>query len=1140
MKLQKHIRPAGLIGALCMAGYAAIAGSVSYDFDTDPTGILQLYGTSTYQPADGNPASGGYLSVTDAANGQAGSIIFDDFDNGLVVKAFSFSMDVRIGGGTDDPADGFSINYARSSDPILVDGLSGWAASPTNEGSLPEEGTQTGLAIGFDAWYSGGDGSWNNTRLPGVAPLTDDVIGVSVRIDNQLVYHFAMPTKNGSLTDVTSLQTGPQDANNPGAPTLLGWAPLSVNLAEDGTLKISYKGVEVTPAGGLHTTFAPSPGRLVMGGRTGGANQNNHVDNIKITTIPATTPTIGVVSSKPDSFSFVITDAGPVKVTPTSVTLKLNGNTIAVTSADKVGSDTTVIASTAPTLIPPGSTNTVVASFKDGQNNTYTATRIFVEGQYAVVPASFALPSGAVDTSKGGFKIRSYQTDADNQNSLALTELELGGLLGPNLADLSQFGTDGFYTETGVINYDITPAKQGNFDGETLVPGFPGTGPGNGNDHAAMEILGYVNFPTAGTYTWGVSSDDGFRVSVAPSVGEKMNAVALGSFNGGRGAGIPGTLFSFYVSQPGFYPVRAIWENGGGGSNIELFSVKDDGTFVLVNDGATAGAIKFYQASSVILPYVASVSPEPGLFAENRTVNANSALKVVLVDGSSAKIDQGSIKLTLNGTPVTPVISTGGKSTTVSYDNSVNLLPVGTNTASITYAAGGAPVTQSWSFKVGGYATLDPSLSTPIGSGDPAHPGFRVKTVQVDVTSPTPGSAGANQLPNLVSVAEQTLLGLFGPNVADLSKFSGGYFSETGVINYDKDPAGDGQQGNFGNETLVPGIPGTLVYSGATDNYALEIQTYVEFPAAGFYTFGIASDDGFATYESTGPAPLHALNINSPSAIAGRMGAISAGSDEGGIAVPLPTTPITGKLVYAVPAIADRDLDNAAEVAGNIVLMDRGTVTFTAKLDRALKAGAKAVIMVNNRDETSGDGILPIVMGGTHVEIPAVMISIVEGRKLKEHLADAGGVNVSLGQDGTVKLGVANYGKGADTILFSFAVPQAGVYPLRTVNFEGGGGASIEIFSVANDGTRTLINDSAAGALKAFSAVKAVTPAPVLTPVAGLPGAQFSNVVLNNTTKTITADLPAGETSAGYFSIAPPVNITSVKLVNGKLVITFQ
>jgi hypothetical protein len=93
-------------------------------------------------------------------------------------------------------------------------------------------------------------------------------------------------------------------------------------------------------------------------------------------------------------------------------------------------------------------------------------------------------------------------------------------------------------------------------------------------------------------------------VSAAPSVTEKLNTVMLGQFNGGRGASVPGTLFTFYVSQAGYYPIRTIWENGGGGANIELFSVLDDGTMALVNDPTASAAIRFYAVSSVVRPYV--------------------------------------------------------------------------------------------------------------------------------------------------------------------------------------------------------------------------------------------------------------------------------------------------------------------------------------------------------------------------------------------------------------------------------------------------------------------------------------------------------------------------------------------------------
>ena len=1071
MKLHRLHKPIGVFGSLCLAGYTSVAGTASYNFDTDPSSVLQLFGTSTWQATDGNPASGGYLSITDALNGQRGAIIFDDFDNGLVVKAFSFSMDVRIGGGTDSPADGISINYVRAGDPVLADPLNGWATGPNGEADLPEEGATTGLGIGFDAWYSGGDGSWNNNRVSGSTTLTDDVIGMSVRLDNTLIYQYAMPTLNGACDDTTSLQTGPQDANNAGSPDLLCWKPLSATLAEDGTLKVSYKGAEITPPGGLHTTFAPSPGRLVFVGRTGGANQNNHVDNIVITTVPATTPTIGTVSSNPTGFQFDITDAGPIQVNPATITMTFNGAAITPSSAVKTGSDTLVKASTLPNLIPAGSTNTVVVTFKDGTGNTYSATRAFVEGPYAIVPPSFALAPAAVDTSAPGFKVRSFQTATDNQNSLALTEMELAGLLGPNLSDTNQLTDNGFFDESGVINYaKATDGQQGNFGGETTLPGFPGLGASE-YDHNCLEILGYVNFPAAGTYTWGVSSDDGFKVSVAPSVGEKLNTVLLGEFNGGRGASIPGTEFNFYVGQAGYYPVRTVWENGGGGANVELFSVQSDGSLVLVNDAATPGAIKFYQTAKSVLPYVSFVSPEPGLYGENRGTGADNGIEVDLVDGTSAVINQSSIALSMNGAALSPTITKSGKTTKVALSTAYpNLLPIGTNTAQIVYSAGnGGSVTQSWKFIVAKYGNLDPGLSVPLGSGDSTKPGFQIKTWSLDILSPTAGTAGANQAINIVSFAEQELLGLFGDNHANLAGAVGGYFAEPAVINYDI----AGPDGNFQPESPFPGIPGTLTYSNPTDNFALEIQTWIEFPAAGYYTFGVNSDDGFATYEATGPAPLYALNINAPTAIAGRMGAVSAGSDEGGIGLPLPTVPITGKVVYAQPPLADSDITNTNEVKGNIVLIDRGVSAFTDKLNRAKAAGAIGVIVANNRDETSTDGILPIVMGGNGAPMYAVMVNIHDGQKIKDHLADAGGVTVSMGQDPTPKLGFFNAGRGASDTLFSFGVPSAGIYPIRTVYFEGGGGANAEFFSVAN-GTKTLINDTANGGLKAYAAVKAV------------------------------------------------------------------
>src|SRR5439155_19270359 len=56
----------------------------------------------------------------------------------------------------------------------------------------------------------------------------------------------------------------------------------------------------------------------------------------------------------------------------------------------------------------------------------------------------------------------------------------------------------------------------------------------------------------------------------------------LGQFSGGRGAS--DTLFTFTVPMAGLYPLRLIWENGGGDANSEWFTVDSLGNKILVND----------------------------------------------------------------------------------------------------------------------------------------------------------------------------------------------------------------------------------------------------------------------------------------------------------------------------------------------------------------------------------------------------------------------------------------------------------------------------------------------------------------------------------------------------------------------------
>src|ERR1051325_6400880 len=315
------------VAAACWFAASIHASTNVFNFDSNPSGILNVIavgGGGTWYPTNGSTlepgvvdqSTNGFLAISDAGNSQRATIIFDDFDSGYVVAGFSFSMEVRVGGGTDMPADGFSINYARANDPVILnaDG-NGFAASPTGEGNLPEEGTQTGLSICFDEWFSGGG----------------DVIGLTIRVDNTIVTNVPMPTLNGTCTDPTSLQTGP----NTGGTEALCWPPLAVELTTNGLLNVSYKNTVFLA--NFPVPFAPSPGRLILAGRTGGSNADHHVDDIHIVTVPADKPLIVLLPTEVNAngFRYQIIDSGTTSPDTNTITVQLDGVAVTPTSVTR-------------------------------------------------------------------------------------------------------------------------------------------------------------------------------------------------------------------------------------------------------------------------------------------------------------------------------------------------------------------------------------------------------------------------------------------------------------------------------------------------------------------------------------------------------------------------------------------------------------------------------------------------------------------------------------------------------------------------------------------------------------------------------------------------------------------------------------
>ena len=144
----------------------------------------------------------------------------------------------------------------------------------------------------------------------------------------------------------------------------------------------------------------------------------------------------------------------------------------------------------------------------------------------------------------------------------------------------SQWGT--FYETAPYINYMNTDTE-GHFvaggAGAANVANrtVPGMVIGTDRDAYVMLATGTVYITAPGEWTFGVNSDDGFRVTIpgatfsAPTGGAVISAGNNGfEYTGGRGASDSFAVAAF--PSAGEYSLRMVWFEGGGGSESELFA----------------------------------------------------------------------------------------------------------------------------------------------------------------------------------------------------------------------------------------------------------------------------------------------------------------------------------------------------------------------------------------------------------------------------------------------------------------------------------------------------------------------------------------------------------------------------------------
>lgn len=108
--------------------------------------------------------------------------------------------------------------------------------------------------------------------------------------------------------------------------------------------------------------------------------------------------------------------------------------------------------------------------------------------------------------------------------------------------------------------------------------------------------------------------------------------------------------------------------------------------------------------------------------------------------------------------------------------------------------------------------------------------------------------------------------------------------------------------------------------------------------------------------------------------------------------------PIISQPVFAKPFHLCTDILNKEEVDGKIAIVERGECTFVDKARRAMDAGAKGVIVIDNVPDTSIHNSPPFAMSGDgndNVKIPTCFLFTVEANTLRNALTLKSDLEVS-------------------------------------------------------------------------------------------------------------------------------------------------
>ena len=483
--------------------------------------------------------------------------------------------------------------------------------------------------------------------------------------------------------------------------------------------------------------------------RVNSSNTNLRFDDIHLApgtdlTVPAAPPPFGIVALNPPvgaaavhpqpEIGAVLNDVGG-QVDTGSVQLSFDG--VPVTPNVSKVSGTTTISYPVPDVLEPLSAHTARLVVADiGASLVVTSEWSFTVSDWITVPGEWGYPLSLTGAGERGFWYRdvSYDDSLAPDSVLANSEARANAQLAGRLVNPDTGEPYADADDTSEIEPTAAPFSpylyfrmpEDDFDSKSVInmnnnAGSSGLGnfsdlqPAPYDDYEgffpgiffvfydfADETIAYLELDP-GMYTLGVNSDDGFVFYLGPHPLNLLGA-DVGRFDGARGAA--DTLFSVRIEEAGLYPFRLLHYQGGGDTALELFSVKPDGTKVLVNDDARGGIRAWRVEPGTLPPYVSWIAPLPGAVADT----PNHRVTIELTDGDAA-VDPGTISLDLAGAPAAFTTAQSGDVTTLTYSGGLPFQA--TSTFTVVYGAVGSAALSTGSFDV---VTGDPAAAVDVVS----------------------------------------------------------------------------------------------------------------------------------------------------------------------------------------------------------------------------------------------------------------------------------------------------------------------------------------------------------------------------------------------------------------------------------------